>query len=79
MTPPPSSRTRTKPSERRSRFSTPVDEDALEFIQRVRAWMDAKGRRFPSWTEVLVIVRSLGYRKVEAPGPLPLDTPTAED
>ena len=56
----------TRPSERKSRFATPVDGDALEFIQAVEKYRKDKGRPFPAWTEILQIVKSLGYRK---PGP----------
>lgn len=52
------------PSERKSRFSTPVDEDALEFIQAIEDFKKAKDRAFPSWTEVFQIMKDLGYRKV---------------
>lgn len=52
-----------KKPERRSRFSTPVDDEALEFIQAIETYKHEKGRPFPSWTEVLQILKSLGYRK----------------
>ena len=56
-----------KKPERRSRFSTPVEEEAMEFIQAVEAYKAEKGRSFPSWTEVLGILKSLGYRKTGDP------------
>jgi len=52
-----------KPTERRSRFSTPVDEEALEFIKAIEHYKSEKGRAFPSWTEVLQVLKGLGYRK----------------
>lgn len=55
------------PTERRSRFTTPVDQEALEFIQAIETFKLEKGRAFPSWTEVLQIIRDLGYRKVAEP------------
>lgn len=58
------------PAERRSRFSTPVDEEALEFIKAIELFKETKGRSFPSWTEVLQILKALGYRKVEDPVPV---------
>ncbi len=52
-----------RPTERRSQFSTPVDEESLEFIKAIEAYKEEKGRPFPSWTEVLLILKNLGYRK----------------
>jgi hypothetical protein len=40
-----------------------VDGDALEFIQAVETYRKEKGRPFPAWTEILQIVKALGYRK----------------
>ena len=51
------------PTERKSQFSTPVDDDSLEFIQAIEEFKEAKGRPFPSWTEVLKILKGLGYSK----------------
>ncbi|MSR74430.1 MAG: hypothetical protein EXS14_03015 [Planctomycetes bacterium] len=62
---------RTKPTERKSRFSTPVNTEALDFIQAIEIYKARKHRPFPSWTEVLLIARSLGYRKVAEPTALP--------
>lgn len=59
------------PIERRSRFSTAVDEEAMAFIKAIETYKEAKARPFPSWTEVLQIVRALGYRLVAEPEPLP--------
>jgi hypothetical protein len=60
----PNQATRTgKPVERQSQFSTPVDAEALAFIQAIEDYKEEKGRPFPSWTEVLKILKSLGYEK----------------
>ena len=40
------------------------DEDTLEFLRAIDAFKRSSGRNFPTWTEVLEIIRSLGYRKV---------------
>ena len=55
--------TKKPPTERKSQFSTPVDADSLEFIQAIEAFKEEKGRAFPSWTEVLKILKGLGYTK----------------
>lgn len=39
---------------------TPAD---LEFMFAIEAWKASTGRRAPAWTEVLVILLSLGYAK----------------
>jgi hypothetical protein len=50
----------------RGRKSTPaldVDADVLEFIAALDAYKNAHNRPFPSWSEVLHVLRSLGYRR----------------
>ncbi len=54
-------------TERITQFSTAVDDEALEFIRAIEKFKFDKGRAFPSWTEVLSIVKDLGYRKVAPP------------
>jgi hypothetical protein len=43
-----------------------VDPDVLEFIAAVERYRKQHGRLFPTWSEVLHVVKSLGYRKPEA-------------
>ena len=40
------------------------NRDALEFIQAIDRFKRKTQRAFPSWNEVLKILRTLGYRKV---------------
>ena len=40
-----------------------VDADVLEFIAAIDAFKQANGRPFPSWSEVLLVIRELGYRR----------------
>lgn len=40
-----------------------VDADALEFIAAIDRFKKEHGRPFPSWSEILLIVRQLGYRR----------------
>lgn len=40
-----------------------VDAEVLEFIEAVDRFKKQHGRPFPSWSEVLLIVRQLGYRR----------------
>lgn len=74
----PAQRKRSVPVERKSRFSTAVDGEAMEFIKSIEDYKTKKGRSFPSWTEVLLIIKSMGYRKVADPEPL-ADIPIAPD
>ena len=40
-----------------------VDADVLEFIAAIDAFKVQHSRPFPSWSEVLLIVRQLGYSR----------------
>lgn len=40
-----------------------VDADVLEFIEAIDRFKKQHGRPFPSWSEVLLIVRQLGYTR----------------
>ncbi len=40
-----------------------VDADALEFIAALDRFKKEHGRPFPSWSEVLLVLRQLGYRR----------------
>ncbi len=39
--------------------------ETLEFIKAVDRYKRKTQKAFPSWTEVLKIIKSLGYRKVD--------------
>lgn len=49
--------------ERSSPALAEVDADVLEFIAAIDRFKKEHGRPFPSWSEVLLIVRQLGYRR----------------
>ena len=40
-----------------------VDADVLEFIAAIDRFKQMHGRPFPSWSEVLLVVRELGYKR----------------
>ena len=46
-------------------------EDETEFMKAIEQYKRENRRPFPTWSEVLEILRALGYRKVADPGPLP--------
>ena len=39
----------------------------LEFMQAMHAYKQSSGRMFPTWSEVLEVLRSLGYEKPRSP------------
>ncbi|MSR32757.1 MAG: hypothetical protein EXR99_14770 [Gemmataceae bacterium] len=45
--------------------------DEVQFMIAMDQYKRANRRPFPTWTEVLEVVQSLGYRKVADPAPLP--------
>ncbi len=36
------------------------------FLMAIDAFKEANGRAFPTWTDVLEVIRKLGYRKTRA-------------
>lgn len=56
--------TKAEKPERVSQFTTPVDDDTLEFIRAIETFKATKHRPFPSWGEILHVLKDLGYRKV---------------
>ena len=46
-----------------------ITDEEWEFIKAVAAYQKRWNRRYPSWREVLHVLRCLGYRKVAAPQP----------
>lgn len=56
--------------------------DEVEFLLAIDAFKRDRRRPFPTWCEVLTVLKTLGYRKVEpetqpegAPCPSPADSP----
>jgi hypothetical protein len=47
-----------------------MTDDDTEFLRAIAAYQKRFGRRYPTWLEVLTVVRCLGYRKVAEPVPL---------
>ncbi len=48
----------------------PLTEDELEFINVINAYKTKYRKPFPSWSEVLHILKALGYKKARGPGTL---------
>lgn len=62
-TPPPLPRSALEPKD-----DLVVDPDALEFIAAIAQYKKFHSRPFPSWSEVLFVLKQLGYRKVPPAG-----------
>ena len=69
------------PGRRLSDFAKAAEEGEMNreqflFIQAVDAFKRANDKPFPTWTEVLEVVRKLGYRKTCT---MDIDLPQCED
>jgi hypothetical protein len=47
-----------------------MTDEQFEFLMAIEQYKKQNSRPFPSWTEVLEVMKALGYRKVAAPGKL---------
>ena len=59
---------RRRSDDRRSAEEGEMTADQLEFLHAVNEYKRSNRRAFPTWTEVLDVVKALGYRKVAEPG-----------
>jgi hypothetical protein len=44
----------------------PMSDEELEFIQAINAYKQRYNKPFPTWSEILHILKSLGYEKPDA-------------
>ena len=42
-----------------------MNAEQFEFVMAIETYKKVNKRMYPTWTEVLEVVRQLGYRKVE--------------
>ena len=61
---------RRRSSDRRTAEEGEMNDEQFEFIMAIDQYKKANKRPFPSFTEILEIVKALGYRKVADPIPL---------
>jgi len=47
-----------------------MSDEQFEFLMAINEYKKKNTRPFPTWTEVLEIIKALGYRKVAEPQPL---------
>ncbi len=59
---------RRRSEDRRSAEEGEMTEDQFEFLMAINEYKRVNRRPFPSWTEVLDVMKALGYRKVAEPG-----------
>ena len=59
-----------KKRRRAERNAALMDGETLEFIKAIDDYRRRFDRAFPAWSEVLDILRALGYRKVAEPIPI---------
>ncbi len=58
---------RRRSDERRSAEEGQMSDEQFEFLMAIDEYKRANSRPFPTWTEVLEIIRALGYRRVAEP------------
>jgi len=57
---------RRRTDDRRSAEEGEMSDEQFEFVMAVDTYKRLNNRPFPTWTEVLEVVKQLGYRKVAA-------------
>jgi hypothetical protein len=58
---------RRRSDERRDAEEGQMSEEQFEFVMAIDQYKRLNARPFPSWTEVLEVIKALGYRKVAEP------------
>lgn len=59
---------RRRPETRRSAEEGELNDEQFEFVMAIDEYRRINRRPFPTWTEVLEVIKYLGYRKVAARG-----------
>jgi len=59
---------RRRSDDRRSAEEGQMTDEQFQFLQAIEEYKRLNKRTFPTWTEVLDVVKALGYRKVSEPG-----------
>lgn len=49
---------------------TEVTTEVLDFIKTLDEFKKVKNRPFPTWSEVLEVLKCMGYRQVDEPKPV---------
>ncbi|HGY91294.1 MAG TPA: hypothetical protein ENK43_09000 [Planctomycetes bacterium] len=52
-----------RPARKTSHYSTEVEDETLEFIRAIEDFKRKNAQPFPSWSEVLQVLKGLGYSR----------------
>jgi hypothetical protein len=69
---------RRRSDDRKAAEEGQMSDEQFEFLMAIDEYKRANARPFPTWTEVLEVIKALGYRKVADPEPLPESRTQAE-
>jgi len=58
---------RRRSDERKSAEEGEMSDEQFEFVMAIDEYKRKNARPFPTWTEVLEVIKALGYRKVAEP------------
>jgi hypothetical protein len=61
---------RRRTDERKAAEEGQMSDEQFEFLMAIDEYKRQNTRPFPTWTEVLEVIKALGYRKVTDPQPL---------
>jgi hypothetical protein len=61
---------RRRTDERRDAEEGQMTDEQFEFLMAINEYKTQNSRPFPTWTEVLEVIKAIGYRKVAEPEPL---------
>ena len=61
---------RRRSEDRKAAEEGQMSDEQFEFVMAVDEYKRANARPFPTWTEVLDLIKALGYRRVADPQPL---------
>ncbi len=57
-------------NDRRAAEEGQLSDEQFEFLMAIDEYKKKNARPFPTWTEVLEVMKALGYRRVAEPQPL---------
>jgi len=58
---------RRRSDERKSAEEGQMSDEQFEFLMAIDEYKKKNARPFPTWTEVLEVIKAIGYRKVAEP------------
>jgi hypothetical protein len=68
---------RRRSEERKAAEEGQMSDEQFEFVMAIDEYKRANARPFPTWTEVLDVIKALGYRRVAEPQSLSQSQPVA--